>query len=175
MCKFSFLAPELFTFLRSCRIVLMKSYKRPTFIEFSIVLVFESTRPGHSLSFSSQSGKSSSFSELDVKAEIKSKNYKDIIKNIKPGVERTTLAEAVPDSIESDEDMIKGMENTDTWRRLWRENTLRELKGNVKRFRDRRATLRYTNTTFRPFGCFSFQILDIQYIYISSTYFMYLL
>ena len=40
MCKFSFLAPELFTFLRSCRIVLMKSYKRPTFIEFSIVLVF---------------------------------------------------------------------------------------------------------------------------------------
>ena len=38
---FSFLAPELFTFFRSCRIVLMKSFKRPSFLEFSIVLCFE--------------------------------------------------------------------------------------------------------------------------------------
>ena len=54
----------------------------------------------------------------------------------------------------------------------WWECYVGEEGGNVKRFRDRRATLRYTNTTFRPFGCFSFQILDIQYIYISSTYFI---
>lgn len=38
---FSFIAPELFTFLRSCRIVLMKTFKQPSFLEFSIVLCFE--------------------------------------------------------------------------------------------------------------------------------------
>ena len=38
---FSFLAPEIFTFIRSVRIVLMKTFKMPSFLEFSIVACFE--------------------------------------------------------------------------------------------------------------------------------------
>ena len=38
---FSFLAPEIFTFFRSVRIVLMKTFKMPSFLEFSIVACFE--------------------------------------------------------------------------------------------------------------------------------------
>ena len=38
---FSFLAPELFTFIRCVRIVLMKSFTKPSLLEFSIVILFE--------------------------------------------------------------------------------------------------------------------------------------
>ena len=84
--------------------------------------------------------------EVDVQEEINTnivEIIKDVAENIDPESGGKTLAEAVEESIMSmDDDMIRRMSNTDTGRKLQRKETVRALQGNVRKYGERKASVR---------------------------------